>query len=352
MHHHLPSRRIAAVAFLLCACAGVRAAFPPGEESGRLVTGRVVDRMSGMPVESANVFLASTTRGTVTDADGRFVISGLSAGFFSLVATRIGYESTVVKLEVTDRDTIRRLISLLPRVLRGPEVEVVAPSPDAWRRDLDDFKREFLGSDPFGTGCVLVNPEVMEFRRDPATRILVASTDSVLRIRNLSLGYLLFVTLNSFRWDSATGAVDFTVQSRFEPLRGERPGDTLLWNQHRAEAYRGSVRHFLRALVAGQLRSEGFYVMNEKGESLGENARDVVLPIPGGLWQLATDGILRIDFAGETQAHRNFVRLARGLVYVAGNGTIGEQKDLLIDPISWWAHHRLGRMLPLEYVPR
>jgi len=342
--------RTAALAGLLCVSLGLHCAQLSAEDKGGLITGRVVDRVTGLPLESVNVFLASTTRGAVTDAGGRFILSDVPRGYFQLMASRVGYESVVLRLEVAGGDTIQRLISLLPRLVGGPEVEVLAQSPEAWRNDFEEFKRQFLGTDRFGQECVFLNPEVVGFRRDPATGVFLAASDSVLRVRNVSLGYLLFITLRSFRWDSATGAVDYTVYVRFEPLRAAGPDDSLKWNQGRREAYRGSVRHFLRALVAAQLEREAFFVMDEKGESLGRDARKVVILLPGGILQLATDGILRIDYAGETQAHRNYVRLAQGLVHVGAGGSLLEQKDLLIDPRSWWAQHRVGRMLPVEYV--
>jgi len=80
--------------------------------------------------------------------------------------------------------------------------------------------------------------------------------------------------------------------------------------------------------------------------------------VPPGFFQLTASrvgyesSVLRIDYAGETEAHRNYVRLAQGLVHAGPDGSLREQQDFLIDPSSWWAQHRVGRrMLPLEYVP-
>jgi hypothetical protein len=323
-----------------------------GEEAGGLVTGRVVDRVTGLPLESANVFLASTTRGTVTNKEGWFVLRDLPSGFFQLVASRVDYERATLRLEVKRGDTIQQTISLLPRVLKGPEVEVEAESPDAWRRDLEDFMREFLGDDQFGKECTLLNPEVVEFHRDLKTEALSASSDSVLRVRNVSLGYLLSITIDSFRWNAGTNAVKYTLYVQFEPLRPAIAADSVGWNKNRREAYQGSIRHFLRALASAQLTTEEFYVTNERGESLGREAGKVAIRLPGGICRLATDEILRIDYAGGSQARRNYVRLAQGLVHVAANGTLQEYQDFVIDPASWWAQHRIGRMLPLDYVPQ
>jgi hypothetical protein len=342
---------LAVLAGVLCFAPGWDAVPAFGEEAGGLVTGRVVDRLTGLPLESANVFLVNTTRGTVTDGKGRFVLRDLPSGFFQLMASRVDYEGAVLQLEVKSGDTLRKTISLLPRVLKAPEVEIEAKSPTAWRRDLEDFTREFLGADRFGKGCNLLNPEVVEFHHDPKTRALSATSDSVLRVRNVSLGYLLYIMVGSFQWNAETGAVEYTLYMRFEPLHPPVAADSVRWNRNRREAYRGSLRHFLRSLAAARLATEEFYVMNAQGESLGQEAGKVVKRSPGGDCALVTEDILRIDYAGESRAHRNFVRLSQGLVHVAANGTLQEHQDFMIDPISWWAQHRIGRMLPLDYVP-
>jgi CarboxypepD_reg-like domain len=311
----------------------------------------VVDRVTGLPLESVNVFLASTTRGTVTDAGGKFVLSDVPPGYFQLTASRVGYEPSVLRLEMAGADTIQRVIALLPHVVGGHEVEVLAASPEEWRKDAEQFREQFLGTDRFGRECVVLNPEVVGFRRDPETRAFLAASDSILRVRNNALGYMLFINLRSFRWDSAAGAVDYTIYVRFEQLQPRSPDDTLQWNQSRREAYHGSVHHFLRALVAGQLEREAFFVMDENGKSMGRNARKVAIPLAGGIVQLVADGVLRIDYAGETEAHRSYVRLAQALVHVGAGGSLLEQNDFMIDPRSWWAQHRVGRMLPMDYIP-
>lgn len=335
---------------LLFLALGLQAAALSAEGVAGVIRGRVVDRMTGLPLESANVFLASTTRGTATDAQGRFILPDVPPGFFQLTASRVGYEGEVLPVEVTGGDTVRRVIALVPRTVGGPEVVVQGESPEAWRRDFEEFSHQFLGADRFAQGCRLLNPEVVGFRREPGTGAFLAVSDSVLRVRNNSLGYLLYITLRSFRWDSARNAVEYTVFVRFEPLVPGSPAESLEWKTNRREAYRGSVRNFLRALVSAQLEQEAFYVTNEEGESMGRDARKVVLPLPSGVRQLATDEILRIDYAGEAEAHRNYIRLAQGLVHVGADGSLLEQQDFLIDPRSWWAEHRVGRMLPMEYV--
>src|SRR5215210_5378831 len=55
------------------------------------ITGRVVDSTSQQPVANVNVIVEGTGRGTITRADGAYVIGGVPAGTHRLRAARIGY---------------------------------------------------------------------------------------------------------------------------------------------------------------------------------------------------------------------------------------------------------------------
>jgi hypothetical protein len=263
----------------------------------------------------------------------------------------VGYEHAAVHIEIAGGDSLVRNFELAPRTVRAQEVEIIAESPIKWRRDLSEFRREFFGSDEFAGDCGLLNPEVLSFRWDDVTGIFHASTDSTLRVNNNALGYILSVTLDSFTWDPGTEAVGFKIYVHFEALSPRERGDSARWARNRRIAYRGSERHFLRALVKGTLDSEGFFVSDAQGVSFGSKAHKVLLTQPDGIRLLAYDSILRIDFGGETRLRRNYVKLAQGLVHIRPDGSLVEQEEFLIDPSADWARHRIARMLPLEFQP-
>lgn len=322
---------------------------PADGRAGRL-SGHVVDRESGRALESANVFLSNTLRGTVTGPDGSYLLPGIKPGNYQLVASRVGYVVAVEKVEVAGGDSLIRDFALVPRTVGAGEVEVLAESPVKWREDLKEFHRQFLGSDEYAEKCAILNPEVLNFRRDPGSGLLHAATDSVLRIRNAALGFIVTVTLGSFVWDPGSGAVDYTIYVHFANLPAGK-AEREEWERNRAKAYRGSSRHFLKALARAEIEQEGFLVSDVRGNSLGSGANKIVLGRPWGGKILAYDAILRIDYGGETRFRRNFVRLAQGLVHVRPDGSLVEQQEFLVDPASDWAHHRVARMLPMEYDP-
>lgn len=67
-----------------------------------VLTGRVIDKITGQPMEYANLVLytlrdSSIVAGTVTDAEGRFRMENLRYGRFYAVVNFIGYEKSYVK---------------------------------------------------------------------------------------------------------------------------------------------------------------------------------------------------------------------------------------------------------------
>ena len=58
------------------------------------VKGRVYSTKSNDPLELATVRVQGTSLGARTDAEGRFVISGVKPGFVHLIVTMLGYETT------------------------------------------------------------------------------------------------------------------------------------------------------------------------------------------------------------------------------------------------------------------
>lgn len=60
-------------------------------ERGR-IAGRVVDASTGEPLPGVNIILQGTVLGTSTNAEGRFSLSGIDPGVYSVMASMIGYK--------------------------------------------------------------------------------------------------------------------------------------------------------------------------------------------------------------------------------------------------------------------
>jgi hypothetical protein len=340
-----PVRLLSVAALLLCVSLSAR-----GQAPG-IIRGRVVDAETGKPLEFVNVFLANTTLGTATAVDGIYKLIGIPPGSYQLVASRVGYQVAPVPVRIHKGDTLRRDFALVPRIVRAAEVEVVAGDRSQWRRDLAEFSGQFLGEDPFAESCRIVNPEVLGFRHDSATGTLITSTDSVICVNNSALGYRLFVNLQNFSWQPEKRTVAVRMYLRFEPMRPGGEKDSATWSANRREAFRGSLRHFLRSLVQGQLEAEAFLLSDERGKAFGPAGQGVVFDAPSGYKMLASERVLCIEYRGSNRVRKNYVRFAAGIVHVHPDGFLLENQEFLIDPASDWAQERLSRLVPLDYVP-
>src|SRR5574342_43648 len=108
------------------------------------ISGHVTDAGSGLPLPNVNVFLANTTLGAVTDAEGWYNIRGVPVGTYELVASLLGYEMQKNSVRVTTADATVNL-RLTSTTLAMGEVEVLATPDREWQKNLQRFEALFWG---------------------------------------------------------------------------------------------------------------------------------------------------------------------------------------------------------------
>ena len=69
------------------------------------LTGTVTDAESGEPMPGANVVIPELDRGTATDANGEYEITGIETGTYEVQASFIGYNQTTKTVEITTGET-------------------------------------------------------------------------------------------------------------------------------------------------------------------------------------------------------------------------------------------------------
>ena len=92
-----------AVRFVILLATLLAGSFTFAQEPGRArfqVAGQVLERGSGEPVVLASVVIQELGLWAVTDADGRFTLTGVPAGRQQLVFSLLGYETLTLPLEV------------------------------------------------------------------------------------------------------------------------------------------------------------------------------------------------------------------------------------------------------------
>ncbi|UCD38400.1 MAG: carboxypeptidase-like regulatory domain-containing protein [Fidelibacterota bacterium] len=94
------------------------------------VAGTVTDRETGEPLIGANVMIDGTTLGAATDLYGNFVILNIPPGTYSVRASMIGFQTTVLQDVVVNVDlTARADFELGMEVIGIDEVNVIAERP-------------------------------------------------------------------------------------------------------------------------------------------------------------------------------------------------------------------------------
>ena len=90
------------------------------------IRGKVVDAASGEALFGANLILEGTSLGAATDFDGKYLITGIPAGNYSLIVSYIGYEQKRIPVELKEGVNLEEDVELSAVSLSTDAVFVTA----------------------------------------------------------------------------------------------------------------------------------------------------------------------------------------------------------------------------------
>jgi hypothetical protein len=314
--------------------------------------GRVVDAEGGEAMEFTNVFLANTTSGTSTDARGLFSLSGIPAGDYDIVISRVGYQRTTRKISLVPDSNPDMEFEISRKELRTDEVEVVAPDASEWRRLLEQFTREFLGETSNASHCRILNPYHLNLQFIQESQTLVARCDTVLLVENNALGYRIAIEIEKFEMDTKEGLLRYNLYPRFEELP-HTVDDSVRWEKRRRETYRGSMRHFLACVITGVTAEEMFAMYSGSLDELSNGHGALVSPeelqvtpdTAPGIYRLSFGGWIRVEYWGRIPASRSLLTLTAPQVRIDREGIVLTQMATLAR--GEWSRSRIADLLPL-----
>ncbi|WP_263785168.1 carboxypeptidase-like regulatory domain-containing protein [Salinibacter grassmerensis] len=240
------------------------------------LVGTVVDSATGDPLSDVNVFIAESMRGTTTDDQGRFRLTGVPLGAQQLYVSFVGYESTSRSLNLRESRPYRFEFALQETVLEGEGVVVEAERDEQWQRRFERFKAAFLGETPNAEQAKIRNREVLSF--DGGMGSLEAFAARPIVIENKALGYRVEYHLEDFKVTQRRTQYD--GEPFFEELEGS-PAQEAKWEKARREAFLGSFHHLMLAMIEDRVEEQGFklfYRQNAPGGPPGRASSDP----PGG----------------------------------------------------------------------
>jgi len=327
------------------------------------ISGRVLDAQTGEPLYFVNVFLAYTNIGTTTNADGYFEIKfkNVSASVFTLVVHHIGYQYENIEIDLAQAATQEYTIRLTPIILPGEEVEVVAPAPRQWKKDLKRFIKEFIGTTANAKKCRITNPEVLDFPRDKKG-LFVAKTNDLLLVQNHALGYRLKIVLDSFQIDH--GWVTYKIFPLFEELEPVHEGDKERWEENRRQTFEGSRKHFLACVYdenfPNRKKFKLYRAYRNSKKIITNRWRDYPIDFSSLAVQSDTSmpGIkqLRLDYAlvviyekTAVQSIISIMELEKPYLLLDAYGNVLNPPAISVS--DNWARQRIADTLPWRYFP-
>jgi len=326
------------------------------------ISGRVVDSTTRKPVGDASIFLSNASAGTKTNNDGTFTISNVRGGQYEMVVSIIGY-AIYKQTVMVNKDLELPGIFISQQAIQLQEVRISGPDKH-WADHYARFKREFIGTTDNANECDILNPHVLRFDNDDG--IFKAMADGTLTIENKALGYRIKYILTAFNDNPKTGIIYFAGEVFFEAMKGNKHRQKK-WIKKRQDTYEGSDMHFLRSVIANNVKENGFLVR-----------RLIRKPNPaykGGLdnkylQTLVTTPLATNEYAGLTEQKGEYVLAFKDCLAISYNNnplsgsvlTIGspylyfDNNGIVLNPQDAtfegaWGESRIAGMLPVDYEP-
>ena len=339
----------------------------------RYVSGRIIDAENGEPITGASVFIAGTTVGASTDANGNYQLKIPGEGSYRLVVSHVAYQSVFEDIEPGNVSVV------FNASMNTSEIEEVTVSARVRfrSRDINLFWRTILGKPPSKRGIHVVNPEDVYYFYNSETRILKVTCRVPLHIINNETGYHLQLMLDHFTYNYNTNTSSWSYQPMFSELEPENKKQKMIWESNRIKIHRVSLDNFIKSLYDNRLSENGFLLVQSTNlHHLDENPKTFLsidsvagtkmLHIPTDLEDLmlvcfgkpidrntlllieqAQKGEIGWDYVG---LFRHYIKTPNGPVQIFPDGT--NRNFLQID--KCFSSNWLGGLdmtLPTDYFP-
>jgi hypothetical protein len=313
------------------------------------VKGRVLDEATGAPLEFVNIFLANTTIGTTSGNNGEFTLNNIPFGTYDLIFSYVGYETDQNHLSSYKPGVFNYTIKLKPKPINLNPVNVEAAESEEkiedWKANFKEFKKYFIGETDNSSKTKILNPEVLNFAKDKLTKIFKAYSDSVLKIENRALGYMMFIVLDSLVYIPGQ-VIEYRFYPRFEELTPSSEKEKQRWEDNRQYTYLNSPKHFYYSLVHKRLFKDHYTLKSVGGEKIFPEYLQLTTDADSTIYEFRFNGTLSIE---------RFVHSASILNFYYPSVSIDKFGNLsstfsTVGIYGYWADQRIADTLPYDYV--
>jgi hypothetical protein len=303
------------------------------------VSGIVTDGPTKKPLPFVSVYFNNTTLGSTTDSLGRFKIERVPIGQTELTASFIGYKTLKINLPLKEgKNNVVEFRMIPAENLLG---EIVVRSKAKKNKDLEAFKKIFLGSSANSKQTEIINPQVIQFIGSSA-ELSSATSDEIahfmasfeayakqpITVINNALGYKLSISLEKFQVTHA--GYKILVFTRFDTLKAQKNEQRINWKRNRINTYKGSLQHLFKSMIDGRHNEEGFRI-NEGSRSLQSYYQSK---------SIITDNTLEAKTGQSVDsANGNYLLFKKGIYQINYINKVLSKRERIIEsigyPVSW-----------------
>ncbi|HXB45876.1 MAG TPA: carboxypeptidase-like regulatory domain-containing protein [Puia sp.] len=332
-----------------------------------IISGKVFDEKTKLPMPGASVFCQNTTVGTITNNEGKFFLR-LSNGGYDLVVSYTGYETKMMRISngAAGNDSMTIEIKEQDKSLGEVVVAGSAEVVDGWNKYGQFFIDNFIGTTPNSEQCTIENKDVVKFYfYKKRNKLKVKAKDNMV-ITNNALGYKIKYQLDSFVYDYTLKVGIFTGYPLFEELKGT-DAQNETWKANRFNSYIGSRLHFMRSWYDSTLSDEGFSLelldADNKPTAVEDPYDPKLYSVDSGDAVINIKGRLRVNYKNHAPDRKylvenNFPLSSRMQISaidvidgfsIEENGYFYEQSE--VTNMGYWAWKKLAEVLPYDYNP-
>lgn len=206
----------------------------------------IYDSDTKMAIADAHVFLANSTFGTISDANGQVNIRLPDQKATDLLITHLSYEVKTVANHDIEALVGIDSIFLIKSSFDLSEVTISSMSKRKRKKSLKKFKKYFLGDNDMASKCHILNPEVIHFKETGKT--LTARASDLIKIHNEHLDYMIEFHLISF--SHSPEETSYLGKAFFTELGS---GNVKKIKENRQAVFETSSRHFMKSLIQNKL---------------------------------------------------------------------------------------------------
>jgi len=343
------------------------------------VSGQVRDSATGLPLQFANVFVNNTTINTVTDAQGKYSLSGISPGTYELVVSYVGYNTLNRKIELQSANNPIVDFRLEPKEDDLEEIDVTSRMDKKWGRQLKRFEKVFIGNpqDSIARAAKILNPWVLDFgegKTSEGPRYFYATAQEPIQIENSALGYRIMYDLLDFK--QTRNGFYYLGLSRFGEMEPSSKDIAGLWHENRQRVFFGSTRHLLKTLIERDTSNKEYqvyelnmfpinhartnYFTQELGNSLELVPIDSIAKQSSisGRNLLVSDAMLEVHHIKGTALNSYYRDVYNPISWLIfkNDSLVVDPNGVPLDPAQLilsgqMAEDRMGRFLPLDFKP-